>query len=218
MFFIEDLSNRISYKITKTLKLDKCSEEIIAYGAFNLLQILWSTLWIVLFGIVFNMLIEILIIFFIISILRKYSGGVHASSPGRCTIIGTSVCVGLAIIIHKLSWIFNLYLVIPFSVISLMSSFYIIYKRAPVDSPAKPIVKVETKKQFKKKAIILLIILFIFVFIMLIFYFRHNNYIFLLKIVLCICVGATWQCFTLTIQGDKILINIDNILKNIVRK
>lgn len=218
MFFIEGLSNRISYKITKTLKLDKDSEEIIAYGAFNLLQVLWLALWIVLFGVVFNMLIETLIIFFIISILRKYSGGVHASSPGRCTIVGATVCVGLALIIHNLYWIFNLYWVILFSVISLMFSCYIVYKRAPVDSLAKPIVKAEIKKQLKKKAMILLIILSIFVFIMLIFYFRYDKYIFLLKSVLCICVGTAWQSFTLTIQGHKILTMIDNILKNIVRK
>lgn len=218
MFLIESLSNKIGYKIAKNLELDKDSEEIIAYGAFSLLQISWSILLIVLFGIVFNVLMEVFVIFFTISMLRKYSGGVHASSPGRCTIVGITVCVGFGLIIHNLYWTFNFYWVLFFSSISLIFSYYIVYKLAPVDSIAKPIIKMETKRCLRTKSITILITLFIIVFIMLIFYFRYNNYIFLPKSVLCICVGTVWQSFTLTNQGHKILTRIDDILKNIIRE
>ncbi|NMM61317.1 accessory gene regulator B family protein [Clostridium sp. P21] len=217
MFLTESLSNKIGYKIARTLKLDKDSEEIMAYGAFCLLQIFWSILWIMLFGIVFNMLIEVFIIFFVICILRKYSGGVHASSPGRCTIVGITVCVGFSLIIHKIYWMFNLYYIVFFSVISLIFSYYIVYKLAPVDSIAKPIVKMETKKRFKRKSILILNILSIIIFVILIFYFKYSN-VFLLNSIMCICVGAVWQSFTLTNEGHKILTKIDNILKNFARK
>ncbi|WPC40856.1 accessory gene regulator B family protein [Clostridium sp. JS66] len=217
MFLIESLSNKIGYKIARTLKLDKDSEEIMAYGAFNLLQVLWSTLLIVIFGIAFNVLIEVLIMFFTICILRKYSGGVHASSPGRCTIVGTTVCVGFALIIHKLYWIFNIYGILSLGAVSLIFSYYIVYKFAPVDSIAKPIVKIETKKRFKRQSILILNVLSIIIFVILIFYFKYSN-IFLLNAIVCIYVGAVWQSFTLTNEGHKILTKIDNILKNFVRK
>ncbi len=42
MFFIEHTSNKIGSKISSNLNLDKDTEEIIVYGAFALLQILWS--------------------------------------------------------------------------------------------------------------------------------------------------------------------------------
>ncbi|MFT5872827.1 MAG: hypothetical protein ACI8WT_001764 [Clostridium sp.] len=40
MFVIEKLSKIISFKITSNLKMDKDHEEIIAYAASNLIQIL----------------------------------------------------------------------------------------------------------------------------------------------------------------------------------
>lgn len=217
MFLIENLSNNIGCKIATILKLDNDSKEIMIYGAFNLLQILWSTLWIVLFGIAFNMLIEVFIVFFTINILRKYSGGAHASSPGTCTIIGTTVCVSFALIIHKLYWNFNIYEIFFLGAVSLIFSYYIVYKLAPVDSIAKPIVNMETKKRFKRRSILTLNILSIIIFVILIFYFKYSN-IFLLSIVMCICVGVAWQSFTLTNKGHKILTKIDNILKNLIRK
>lgn len=42
MFFIEEASNKIGNKISSNLNLDKDAEEIIAYGAFAVLQTLWS--------------------------------------------------------------------------------------------------------------------------------------------------------------------------------
>ncbi|AKN29304.1 accessory gene regulator AgrB [Clostridium carboxidivorans P7] len=217
MFLIENLSNKIGNKIAITLNLDKDSEEVMVYGAFNLLQILWSTLWIVVFGTVLKVLMEALIIFFTISALRKYSGGVHASSPGICTIVGTVVSVGFALIIDKLYWIFNITNVSLLAVISLIFSYYAVYKLAPVDSIAKPIVKLETKKQFKRKSIVVVVISCIIVLVMIIFYFKYKN-IFLLNSAMCICVGDAWQAFTLTNIGHKILTKLDNILKKLCKE
>lgn len=42
MFFIEQISNKIGSKISSNLNLDKDTQEIITYGAFAVLQILWS--------------------------------------------------------------------------------------------------------------------------------------------------------------------------------
>ncbi len=215
MFLIENLSNKIGYKIAGTLKLDKDQEEIMIYGAFNLLQLLWSTLWVVVFGMAFNILMEVLIIYCAIILLRKYSGGVHASSPGRCTTIGTTIVVGLALIIHSWYKMFNIYLILFLAVLSGIFSYYIVYKLAPVDSPAKPIVKMETRSCFKKNSITVINILSVIVFIILFFYIKYNIK-FLLNSIACICVGTVWQSFTLTYKGHKILTKVDSILKKIL--
>lgn len=217
MSLIEKLSNKIGYQIVTVLKLDKNSEEIIAYGAFNLLQILCSILSIMIFATIFNVLIEAFIIFFTIYVLRKYSGGVHASSPGRCIIIGTTVFIGFALIIHKLYWMLNIYITFFFVALSLIVSYYIIYKLAPVDSPAKPIFRVETKKRLKKKSIVALRIFFIIMIIILSFYVNFHNR-FLLNIIICICVGILWQSFTLTNKAHKVLTEVDNILKTFCKE
>lgn len=217
MFLIEDLSNKIGHKIAISLNLDKDSEEVMAYGAFNLLQILYSTLWIIIFGIVLNMLREVLIIFFTISVLRKYSGGVHASSPERCTIIGTTVCVGFGLTISNLYWVFNIFNISFLCVVSFIFSYYVVYKLAPVDSIAKPIVKLETKKRFKRQSIAVLNVSCIIILFMIIFYFKCKN-TFLLNSVVCICLGIVWQAFTLTSTGHKILTKVDNILKKLCKE
>jgi accessory gene regulator B len=215
MFLIESLSNKIGYKIAGTLKLDKDQEEVMIYGAFSLLQFLWSTLWIVVLGMVFNILMEVLIIYCTIILLRKYSGGVHASSPGRCTTIGTTIAVVLALIAHNGYRMFNIYLILFLVILSGIYSYYIVHKLAPVDSPAKPIVKLETKRRFKKNSIIVLNILYVIIFIILFFYIKYNVKC-LLNSIACICVGTVWQSFTLTYKGHKILSKVDSILKNIL--
>ena len=99
---MEKLSNNIANKVASELTLDENNREVIAYGTFALIQMLLSITLVFLFGLLFHVAFEALIISFTGSILRKYSGGVHASSPGICTFIGTIVCVGQAVLISLL--------------------------------------------------------------------------------------------------------------------
>ncbi len=75
MFFIEQISNKIGSKISSNLNLDKDTQEIITYGAFAVLQILWSFLCVVILGYICNVLLESIIISLVIAVFRKYSGG-----------------------------------------------------------------------------------------------------------------------------------------------
>ena len=78
---MEKLSNNIANKVALELSLDDDNREVIAYGTFALIQMLFSIILVFLFGLLFHVAFEALIISFTGSILRKYSGGVHASSP-----------------------------------------------------------------------------------------------------------------------------------------
>lgn len=211
---MERLANNIASRVAAELKLDKDNSEVVAYGAFAILQMLLSICLVIIFGLLFHVVYEALIISFTISILRKYSGGVHASSPAICNIIGTIVCVGLAIIISLLiGQVVNLNLVIILGVVIFIWSYYIIYKLAPVDSASKPIIKKEKRKRMKKGSIIVLsVYLFIAIFFITIYIsMGRRNFLFYN---LCLYSGIVWQATTLTAPSHLLIGKIDIFLNH----
>lgn len=213
MFLVEKLSNSISSKISSHLKLNKDQEEIIAYGAFNLIQTTWCILLVLLFGAIFGVMVKAFIISFVISILRKYSGGVHASSPNRCALIGAVVSVGLALCISYLNHFINIQVGIIIGTIIFLVAYYIIYRYAPVDSPAKPIKKETTRKKLRKKSIFIINVLIIIIIIIILINYLVSGIQFMLPIIECIIVGVLWQVITLTPKGRLVLLRIDIFLK-----
>lgn len=211
MFLVEKISNKIGNTISTSLKMDNDQEEIIIYGAFNFLQTLWSILIIMLFGFIFSVFFEALIISFTGSFLRRYSGGVHATSPNRCVAIGTFICTVLALfIVYVLSDVNFLFIAFLFF-ISLIYSYYIIYKLAPVDSRAKPIVNIAKKQHLKRCSIIILSTLYLLITIL---YLLYNSFgtISLLEYGLCINLAIIWQSFTLTPSGHNLINKVDAVL------
>jgi Membrane protein putatively involved in post-translational modification of the autoinducing quorum-sensing peptide len=217
MFFIEKLSNRLSLRISSYLKLNKDQEDVIAYGAFNLIQTLWCILLVLLFGAIFSVATNAIIISFAISILRKYSGGAHASSPNRCALIGAIVSVGLALIIRYAASYINVEVIVTIGGICFLVAYYTIYRYAPVDSPSKPIVKEVTRQKMKKKSFFVLNVLVATVIVFLSSYLIFKAE-FLLTIITCIYAGVLWQVSTLTPRGCLVLLKIDIFLKCLTEK
>ena len=155
------LYDKLAEKISGELNLDSDKQEIISYGAFAFFQILLSIFLVIVFGALFGILWEALIFSFAASILRKYSGGVHASSAGVCLIIGTVVTIGCAYGLSLLSVFFTVWGVVVFSAISFSFCFFIIYKYAPVDSEAKPIQTAAKRARLKKGSLWLLFFYFV---------------------------------------------------------
>lgn len=218
---MENLSNNIANKVASELNMDNDQKEVIAYGAFALLQTFLFIFLISIFGYLFHVAIEALIIQFVVSILRKYSGGAHASTPSNCTTIGVTTCLVQAIAI---SYIVKMWTNFPISLILgliiFLWCYYIIYRLAPVDNPAKPIAKEEKKKRMKKYSFVILnsYLVIYFIFMLLHFYFEKNAF---LIYALCINVGIAWQVFTLTSTGHLFMGKMDaflNYIFNIRRK
>lgn len=209
MFNVEKITNRISEEICSETGLNNDQKEVIAYGAFAILQILICIALVVIFGVIFNVLIEALIVSFSISILRKYSGGVHSSSPGICAVLGTIVAVGQALIISfKLSPLVNLNIVALLGLITFTWAYYIMYKLAPVDCAAKPIKTQQKKKRMKKASFLILGIYIVIIIINIIIYLlTHEKSFFTFS--LCVYGGTVWQAFTLTNAGNIIFSKID---------
>lgn len=214
---MEKLSNAIAEKLASELEYDRNKKEVLAYGAFALIQMFVSVVLVLIFGYLFNVVIEALIISITASILRKYSGGVHASSTNTCTFLGTVVCVGFGIIVKLLlAPLINIHIFIIMEVLVFTWSFYMISKLAPVDSPNKPIKREEKRKRMRKGSLTLLGVYFLITLINMIVYF-YFNWRLLLVYSICIMLGIVWQVFTLTRSGHMVIKQLDNFL-NIIKE
>jgi accessory gene regulator B len=214
MFKLEWVATSVSNKLSDELKLDNDKREVIAYGAFALFQTVLSIVLVSLLGLMFGVALEALVISFVVSILRKYSGGVHATTSDSCTLIGTIVFVGLASALSSLS---NWISIDGWTIIitaSFLWCYYIVFKLAPVESPSKKI-GLKKKKKMKKGSIIVISVYVLLVNLFVVLHYVHYNKS-LLLFSLCICIGCVWQTFTLTKTGHVWLIKIDKILNYIL--
>ena len=214
MFSVEKLSKNITKNIENQLALDNDRASIIEYGLYAFFQMGIAILATAIIGAIFNVMIEALLISFVIAILRKSSGGVHASTSINCTIVGALVAVTPAYLIKHIS--FNSNYIIIIGILLYIISFIIIYKLAPVDSPNKPIKKEDKIKRLKRGSIIILSIYMIIVLINLVLYYRNKSNL-LLVYSSCIYIGIIWQGFTLTKLGHIIVKIIDSLLIKIIR-
>ena len=144
---IEKISKVVASKISSNLNLDNDHEEIVAYGTFALIQTTISILAVAVFGLVFGVFAEAMIISFAAAILRKFSGGVHASSPFNCIFIGTVIFGGLALLVKHVLINIELKYLVLLMVAAFASVFYIIYKYSPVGSANKPLKNATTRKR-----------------------------------------------------------------------
>ena len=133
MFKIENICEKISCYIAQELNLDDDKKSVINYGIFAFIQMIICIALVIIFGFIFNVIIEALIISFTISILRKSSGGVHASSPERCAVIGTVSSVSMALISKYINVSFSfftyslcIYMGLLWQIFSLTKSGYLI--------------------------------------------------------------------------------------------
>lgn len=213
---MEKLAHNIAAKLALELNYDNDKKEIIAYGIFALLQMIISILLVIIFGYKFNVLIEALIISFTTSILRKYSGGVHASSSAICMFVGTAICIGQALLaVFVLKPYITLTYIVIIGLLTFSWTYNIIFKLAPVDSPAKPIKKAEKKKRMKKISVLVLNFYVLLAILNVTLYLNTVNIEFLVYC-LCIFLGVAWQAFTLTKIGFSTLKIIDSFLSYIL--
>lgn len=214
------LANYLAGYITSELGLDNDRKEVIAYGTFAIVQTVYSIVLVIIFGFIFQVVLEALIVSFTGSILRKYSGGVHASTPSACTALGTIVCVGQGLLIkYIIGSNISINMLLLLCLATFTWSFIEIYRLAPVDSPAKPITTIEKKKRMKKGSILILIIYLLILATSIYLYLCGRNKETLMYS-LSLCGGILWQTFTLTSFGNKVFRNIDAFFNfiNVIHK
>lgn len=210
MFNVESFCKSISNNIGNELNYSDEKKAVINYGLFALVQIAISIILVLFFGLIFNVAMESLIILVVISVLRQSSGGAHASSPSTCTFVSTVLSVGMALLIKNINLNFRFIMILTSIIFTW--AYYILYKLAPVDSPAKPI-RTESKKKRLKKSSILILSFYLLIVLMNVsgYYFTKNSN--LLVYTGCIHVGLLWQMFSLTSTGHLVLGKLDALFK-----
>lgn len=208
-----DIAKKIAKNISLELNFDDEKEEVVAYGIFGLLQIILSIIMVAIIGLFFGVVKEALVVSIVMATLRKSSGGVHATSPLRCMIIGTIMCVGVAKLILMFS--IEIPILVIINVLVFFMSYYLIYKVVPVDTPNKPIKKIEKKIRLRRISLVNVTMFLGIIILFMCLYNYYGNYCYIIYSN-CISIGIFLQVITLTKFGHRLFNNIDAILSKII--
>lgn len=199
---------QISLNLAKRLgnKLDKNEEEIavLNYGLFFLIHTSIAILLTLLVGIVLGIFTEIMIISISAALLKRYSGGVHSSSPNRCVMSGLILSVIASFISKYMAINFDYINMVLFEVIILIGSAFIFYKKCPVPSKNKPLKKESTRIKLRKKAFQMMFLYTIIIIVLCIVY--SFKQIYWMKLVsFSIVMGIIIQTIAITKLGDLLI-------------
>lgn len=212
---MEKISNGIASYLASELNYDDNKKAVMAYGIFALVQTIISIGLVAVIGAIFRVPVEALIISFSVSILRKYSGGAHASSAERCVALGTIICIILALIIRNFFVnIFN-YVDLAIIIIAISVAYGKIYQLVPVDNPKKPIKTQKKKDRMRKMSFIIMTVYSLFIILFILLYINYKNK-FYINISMSLILGTLWQIFTLTSLGHKFVDKIDFLLAKLI--
>lgn len=208
---VEQLAIDLSSKLGNKLNKSKEEIEVLKYGLFILLHTTMAILITAILGIITGTFLEIMIISITAALLKRYSGGIHASTPERCIILGLIMSSILSLICKFLVDTLDFNNLVIFSIISLSIVSYILYKKCPVGNKNKPLKKESIRRRLRKKTFKFMIFVCIIVLVLL---FAHINkkLHFTNTIIVSIELGLILQVFGLTIVGNKFVEIFENIL------
>lgn len=167
---ISRLSSKITDLLIKKAIIGSESKELYDYGFFILLSQILYIIVSIIFGIIFNVLLQSVVFYIAFQFIRKYAGGYHASTEGRCEIMSTlSILACIVIIWLSKSYDFTL-LLFCISLVAVL----IIAVLCPLDTPEKPL----SEKEFKYFRKISWIILFVITGTIVISYFFRFTVLF----------------------------------------
>ena len=213
MTIIESISYNISNKIGKRANKSKEEIEVMNYGLFIWMHTILAYIATIFIGVIIGKTIEALLISIVASSLKKFSGGVHATSPNRCLIISIITTLIFTYIYAFLNKYFSYDYVYILSVVSIAPCYYIFYKKAPVGTKNKPLKKLETRNRLRKKLFNRLnIYIAIIIFTIILNFNRVLNYN-LAMFVYCIELGIILQTIAITKLGETIILKLDCFLK-----
>lgn len=149
---------KLSSKITELLinrdVISSENKELYDYGFFILLSQILYFIIALIFGIIFNVLLQSVVFYIAFQFIRKYAGGYHASTEGRCEIMSTlSILACIVMIWLSRSYDFSL-LLFCISLVAVL----VIAILCPLDTPEKPLSNKELKYFRKISWLILFII------------------------------------------------------------
>lgn len=156
---MESAAHKLSEKIALHLHYDEDKKAVIEYGLIACFSLVVIGVAISVIGILLSLWYESIIIFFGVGILKKSTGGAHSRTMLGCFVISVfSISILALLSRYVLGMPINEYLNVGISLIIFLISLMVFYKRVPVDSPNKPIVKPQKIKRLRKQSFVLLVI------------------------------------------------------------
>lgn len=192
---ISKLASKVVKRLIDNSVIADTEQELYVYGFFILIsQILYFTLTII-FGILLDIVLESVIFYVAFQFIRRYAGGIHASSELKCE-IATTTSIFLCLLCIKLCEINNIQMpILVLTIIAAVSIFVL----CPLDTPEKPL----TKEEYR--------------------YFRKISWLILLLIVLTISIGWHFKlefimypcCMSLILESILLVLGkIKRLVKN----
>ena len=210
------LANKIADGIAMQLGLDKEKRSVIAYGLIGILQVITLFIIIAIIGIISDSLYESLIIFFGVGFMRKSTGGAHSKTMMGCNTVSVLSIAVLAISSrYLLSTPIDSYVNTGITMMVYLISYYIFYLRVPVDSPNKPIVKLEKIKRLRKESFSKLVLFFLLTVLSILLADTYDRFY---SIASSIRVAMIWQAVTLTETGTLLLSKLDLMVNRMLGK
>lgn len=181
------------------------TEAVVAFAIEVLLINIINLVLTLSIGWMLGVLLETAIVLFIVAVFRHTAGGAHSQSPFRCAL-------GTAIIFPLLGILGNLMVSMPvivgnlLSAFAIMTGFFLIYRYAPVDSPAAPIISLKRRNSLRNKAFLSMT-----VFSGIIVGGAMTDYSYSGIIQHCATLGVIWVSFNLSNMGIRLWSIIDHI-------
>ena len=145
------LSESITDNLVSAKAIPQKDKSIYQYGVQQGLTVTLNIITTLIVGIAFNMVFESFMFLAVYIPLRKFAGGIHASTAKKCYLYSTIMIIGVLLVIRLFpldNFICN--------VCSLISGT-IIFFLAPIDSKNKRLDSLE-RKIYKKRTVAILII------------------------------------------------------------
>jgi len=198
-------SEKITRLIAGQISLDEDKQQEFHYG----LQVFSLTVAGVLIVLVFSWLLhclpESLTAMLTVALLRSFAGGAHCTSPVRCTIVTAFTFSLLGMAADRLeAWQpFNLTL---FVLLNSFLALTAVLLKAPVDSPAKPILTQQHRRFLRRLSFLIVVALAV---LQLIFLTNAAPR----EIIIATGLGMLWEALILTGPGHGLMFVLDYLLK-----
>jgi len=207
---MEKLVRKQASKMAASLGYDAEKEAVVAYGLIAIVQICITLALVLIFGLIVGAPLEAMIVCLSVSILRKYSGGVHADNAEFCTTFSVIYCTITAVLSK---WLIVAYSAFPMALaiaIIYVAAFAIAIRYVPVDSPNKPIKTEKKIKRMRKGSFIILAVYFALSALFYALSFQTPAY---RSLGISMLFGVAWQVLTLTPIGAILLHKLNDLPK-----
>ena len=142
---INKITEKITMRIILKFHLNNSDQDIYSYGMFMFLSFAIFGVIAFVFGIIFDCVIESFFFYIFFQLLRKYCGGYHADTSGRCEFMTTIIIIICIASIKAVEYLKSENILFLISLLF----FAIVYILSPIDTKENPLSK-EEKKEFQK--------------------------------------------------------------------